>query len=161
MRTALPATFPIWGASNQPYAIFQGNLRTGSTIVVNSIVDLALTPFPVVVIDGFENPAFSTGPTGLGCFSVTVPPTGTSPNGVPLGFQLSLQCLMGDPFNLPFGVALTAATRITVTQGPTITVLHARRRLDRRRSARLPIPFYGSNYSSYSLLERIPHLRRV
>ena len=27
VRTALPAAFTIWGATNQPYAIFQGNLR--------------------------------------------------------------------------------------------------------------------------------------
>ena len=27
VRTALPAAFTIWGAANQPYAIFQGNFR--------------------------------------------------------------------------------------------------------------------------------------
>ena len=73
IRTALPAAFTIWGAPNQPYAIFQGNLQTGSTIVVNSIVDLALNPFPVVVVDGFVNSFFNTGPTGVGGFNVTVP----------------------------------------------------------------------------------------
>ena len=68
---------------------------------MNSIVDLALTPTPVVAVDGFMNPFFNTGPSGIGGFQVTVPPTGNPPNGVPVGLQLALQCLMGDPFNTP------------------------------------------------------------
>jgi hypothetical protein len=149
VRTALPAAFSIWGAPNQPYAIFQGNLQTGSTIVVNSIVDLALTPFPVVVVDGFVNSFFNTGPTGIGGFNVTVPPTGTPPNGVPVGLQLTLQTLMGDPFNAPFGVALTAATKITTTQGPTVNYYSLGDDSTTTVTPGFQIPFYGSNYGSF------------
>ena len=148
VKSNLPANFQITGAANQPYAIFQGNLGVGSLFVVGGIVDLALNPFPVLVIDGFQNPTFSTDTTGLGFFSVQVPGVGAPPTGVPLGFQVSLQALMGDPFNAPFGVALTAATRITVVQGPIVTFLS----LGNESSApinmtTMPVPFYGSNYT--------------
>ena len=107
---------------------------------MNSIVDLALIPSPVVAVDGFVNAFFNTGPSGIGGFNVTVPPTGTPPTGVPIGLQLSLQCLMGDPFNQPFGVALTAATKITTTQGPTIQYYNLGGDTNTTITPRLPDP---------------------
>ena len=151
VRTALPALFTIWGAANQPYAIFQGNLQAGSTIIVNSIVDLALTPFPVVAVDGFVNPLFHTGAAGIGSLQVPVPPTGTPPSGIPTGLQLSLQCLMADPFNAPFGVALTAATQITTVQGPTVQYYTLGNNTNTTITPGFSIPFYGSSYGTYYL----------
>jgi hypothetical protein len=152
VRTNTLVTFQMGGASNQPYAVFQGNLGVGSMFVVGGIVDLALNPFPVLVIDGFQNPTFRTDFSGVGGFSVQVPGVGTFPNGVPLGLQLTLQSLMGDPFNSPFGVALTAATKITVTQGPIVTFYSlGDESVQTINMATMPIPFYGSNYTSLTL----------
>jgi len=152
VRTSTLASFQMNGASNQPYAIFQGNLGIGSLFVVGGIVDIALSPFPVLVIDGFQNPTYRTDLTGSGGFSVQVPGVGTFPNGVPLGLQVSLQSLMGDPFNSPFGVALTAATKITVVQGPIITLYSLGDESTQAISlTSLPIPFYGSNYTQVHL----------
>ena len=97
------------------------------------------------------NPFFNTGPSGVGGFQVTVPPTGTPPNGVPVGLQLALQCLMGDPFNQPFGVSLTAATKITTTQGPTIQYYNLGGDTNTTVTPGFQIPFYGSNYGTYYL----------
>jgi hypothetical protein len=148
VKTNLPAVFSIAGVINMPYAIFQGNLGTGTTIVVGGIVDLALNPFPVLAVDGFANPMFSTGPTGIGTLVVQVPGPGTPPTGVPIGFTIAVQCLMGDPFNAPWGVALTAASNITVTQGPTVTFFNLGNESSQPYSlTSMPIPYYGANYT--------------
>ena len=148
VKTSTVAVFTITGVANQPYAIFQGPLQTGAATVFGGIVDLAMNPLPVKPIDGFLNPTFTTGPTGIGILNVQVPPVGTLPTGVPLGYQIADQCVMGDPFNSPFGVALTAATLCTVIQGPIVTFFN----LGNESSAlisipTMPIPFYGSNYT--------------
>jgi hypothetical protein len=152
VRTAAVATFAISGFPNQPYAIFQGNLGTGTTFLINGIVDLALNPFPVAVVDGFQNPFFNTGPTGAGGFQVNVPPTGTPPTGVPVGLQLALQCLIGDPANSPYAVSLTAATKIQTVQGPIIAYYTLGDDSSVVVSpAPMTIPFYGTSYSSFNM----------
>ena len=70
---------------------------------------------------------------------------------------------MGDPFNQPFGVALTAATKITTAQGPTVqyytlgddttTTITLRR---------LPDPVLRLQLQQLlPVLERVPHLRHA
>jgi hypothetical protein len=152
VRTSTAANFQMTGATNQPYAIFQGNLGTGSLFIINSIVDLALSPFPVTVIDGFQNPTYKTDLSGTSGFSVQVPGVGVFPNGVPLGLQVSLQALIGDPFNSPFGLSLTAATKITVVQGPTVTLYSlGDESVTAISMSSLPIPFYGTSYTQIQL----------
>jgi hypothetical protein len=154
VRTSLPCSFNFTGATNQPYAVFQGAaLQPGAAYIPasNSLnsVDLALSPFPVLVIDGFQYPQyFSTDFTGQAAFAINVPPAGNPPNGVPLGLQLSFQAVMGDPFS-SIGVTLTAATRITVTQGPVITYYSLGDESSVAiTNANMPLPFYGSNYTT-------------
>jgi hypothetical protein len=107
-----------------------------------------LNPFPVIVIDGFKVPAFSTDFSGNSSFAITLPPAGNPPNGVPLGLSLALQSLVADPFS-SLGITLTAATQITVTQGPTITNLNVGDEGNYTLStSAMPIPFYGINYTT-------------
>jgi hypothetical protein len=159
VRTSTSCPSLFGGASNQPYAVFQGaNLSVGSMFLPasNSLnsVDLALSPFPVLVIDGFQYPQyFSTDFSGVGGFSVTIPPSGNPPNGVPIGLQLGLQAIVADPVS-SLGVTLTAATRITVTQGPTITWLNTLTDDNFQvvtMPAGNPIPFYGNNYTALNV----------
>src|SRR5262245_18572216 len=128
IRTSTIAAFALSGASNQPYAILQTPLLgVGSAFFPannswNSF-DLALNPLPALVIDGFANPISRTDGTGNGGFGIAVRTSGLPPNGVPLGMTLTRQAAVADPFS-SLGVTLTAATRITVTQGPIITNLN-------------------------------------
>ena len=137
VRTALPAAFTIWGAANQPYAIFQGNLQTGSTIIVNSIVDLALSPFPVVAVDGFVNSFFNTGPSGIGGFNVTVPPTGTPPNGSPDRPSALVAVPDGRSVQPAFRRRADRGDEDHDRSGPDHPVLQPRRRLEHDDHARL------------------------
>jgi hypothetical protein len=148
VKTSVIANFGFQTSSFQPYAVFQGNLAAGSAFFVGGFVDLSLSPMPVLVIDGWANPAFRTDLAGQGGFGVLVPNSGTPPNGVPIGLQLGLQAVCGDPFNSPYGMSLTAATRITVVQGPTVAYYN----LGDEGSApvsftTVPIPFYGNTYT--------------
>lgn len=152
VRTSLPATF-IWGGlPNQPYALFQGIVHAGSSFVLNGVVDLFLNPFPALILDGFQNPAFHTDGTGAATFVVQVPNAGTPPNGVPLGLLLGEQSLIGDPFNAPYGISLTAATRVAVTQGPIINYYSlGDDGFSSIDLSSMPIPFYGINYTTIYL----------
>jgi hypothetical protein len=150
LRTSLPAYFNFAGATNQPYVLFQTSaIQVGSYFLPasNSLnsVDLTLNPFPVIVIDGFQYPAYSTNSSGNAFLQIDVPPAGNPPLGVPLGLQLALQALLADPFS-SIGVTFTAATQITVTQGPTITTLGLGDEGNATVNVALnPIPFYGTN----------------
>lgn len=146
VRTSLPATFALAGSSNMPYSIYQtsGALAVGNTIIPalpnSSSVDIPLSPFPLKVVDRALV-------AGADAFVVTVPPAGSAPNGIPLGTQLSLQTCMGDPFS-SIGATLTAATRVTVTLGPTITYYSGDDSAHQITTASMPLPFYGNNYTT-------------
>lgn len=168
IRTSLPAGFAFSGATNQPYFVFQTGLApvVGSMIIpaivggnqFNQSVDIPLSPFPVSVIDGFQNAFFNTGPAATHGFSIQVPPAGNPPAGIPLGTQLTLQGAISDPFS-SIGVTLTAATRITVTQGPTVVSLStgiggfgaSGTSTISLTSFGFTLPFYGVAYSSLHL----------
>lgn len=150
LKTSVVAQFSFQTASFQPYAVFQGTLHQGSANFVGGIVDLFVTnPTPVLVIDGWANPAFRTDLSGVGGFGVLVPNAGNPPNGVPIGLQIALQAVVGDPFNSPYGMSLTAATRIVVVQGPIITYYNLGDDGEQPASfPGMPIPFYGSSYTT-------------
>src|SRR5262249_24686008 len=136
----------------QPYAVFQGNLQAHAAYNANGIVDLALSPTPALVIDGFQNPAFQTDSSGLGGVSVTAPPSGTPPAGIPLNLQVAVQGVVGNPFNQPCGYSLCAATRATVTQGPIITFYSLGDEFVQSLNyPTMPMPFYGTNYTTLQL----------
>ena len=82
---------------------------------------------------------------------MTCPPVGTPPSGVPLNFHAAYQAGIVDYFS-PFGWSLTAATRITVIQGPTITYYSLGDEASQQISmTSLPIPFYGTNQTQIHL----------
>jgi len=149
VRTSLPVNFLFLTAPGQPYSVYQGTLHPGAANAAGGIVDLNLTPFPAKPIDGWANPAYRSDFSGNGYFTVTVPPVGSPPNGVPLGFQIAVQGVVGDPFNPAFGYSLTAATRCTVTQGPIITLYTLGDEFEQSVSfPTMPMPFYGFNYTT-------------
>jgi hypothetical protein len=142
------AAFLIGGLPNQPYAIYQGPLATGTATAVGGIVDLALNPLPAKAVDGFSNPMFTTGPTGVGSLAVQVPPPGTPPTGIPIGFTTAVQCVVADPFNAPWGVALTAASNVTVAGGSNVTFYSLGNESSQPFSLNsMPIPYYGTSYT--------------
>jgi hypothetical protein len=105
----------------------------------------------VVCVDGIANGSFKTDATGNYGFQVTCPPVGTPPTGVPLNFHAAYQAGVVDYFS-PFGWSLTAATRVTVVQGPTITYYSLGDESSQLISmTSLPIPFYGSNQTQVHL----------
>jgi hypothetical protein len=152
VRTSLPANFAFGTLPNQPYALYQGTLHIGQTAFANGIVDLNLNPAPAKILDGFSNPAYYTDFTGAATFVVNVPNVGTPPNGVPIGFQIAEQALVGDPLN-SYGYSLTAATRVTVIQGPTIQYysLGDESEATVTLPSSMPIPFYGINQTTLYL----------
>jgi hypothetical protein len=84
----------------------------------------------------------------LAAFAIIVPPAGNPPSGIPLGYQRALQAVIADPYS-SIDLTLTAATRITVIQGPTVTNLPLGDESTAVVSVpQMPIPFYGTNYTS-------------
>ena len=155
VRTSLPAVFDMGGATNQPYLTLQTTTTAVGTYYLpannsQNSVDLTFTPFPVIVLDGFKYPAiFNTGPTGQQTFGITVPAA------VPIGLSLALQTLILDPFS-SIGATLTAATQVTVTQGPTIlTVPFSPDNDEGLATITLPagmtVPFYGTNKTNFTV----------
>lgn len=141
LRTNLPAAFSYSGFPNQPYAMFQAaTIQPGAASAFGDLVDLALTPFPALVFDGFVDPSFRTDAAGTDGFSVVVPTT------LPVGTHVAVQTVMGDPSS-PYGLSLTAATLVTVTQGPAVTILPFSDTGTSVVQVNLPfaVPFYGSN----------------
>ena len=153
-RTSLPALFHMGGGTNVPFVIVgsaSGNLQAGSATYWGDHYDLPLVPAYVVCLDGLANGTFKTDFTGNYSFQVTCPPVGTPPTGVPLNFHAAYQAGMVDYFS-PFGWSLTAATRITVTQGPIVTLYSLGDESSTAISmTSLPIPFYGSNQTQLHL----------
>jgi hypothetical protein len=148
VRTSAQATFIYGGLANQPFALWQGTIHAGTALVDGGHVDLLLSPPPVNILDGFQDPTFRLDATGAGSFAVQVPNGGSPPNGVPLGLALGEQSIMGDPFNSPYGYSLTAATLVTVVQGP---IVHDYSLGDESEQyvgfPNMPIPFYGTSYT--------------
>jgi hypothetical protein len=153
-RTSLPAVFMMTGGTNCPFVIVasgNGNLQAGSASYWGDHYDLPLTPNYVVCIDGLANGTYQTDASGTYGFQVTCPPVGTPPTGVPLNFHAAYQAGILDYFS-PNGWSLTAATRITVVQGPTITYYALGDETSQAISmASMPIPFYGTSYSQVHL----------
>jgi hypothetical protein len=149
VRTNTTAVIAVTGVANQPYAIYEsGALAAGVATAFGGSVDIAITPPPALPIDGFANPAFRTDLTGHGVIPVAVPGAGTPPAGVPLGLQRALQTVIADPF-ASSGLSLTAATRVTVIQGPTVTYYSLGDEYEQPVSfPSTPLPFYGVNYST-------------
>lgn len=126
VRTSSAAIFQIQGGTNVPFVIVgsaQGNVAPGAATYFGNHFDLPLTPTYVICLNGITNPVFTTDMTGQFSFPVMCPPPGNPPNGIPLGFHAAYQAAMVDYFN-SFGWSLTAATRVTVTQGPTVVYLN-------------------------------------
>jgi len=153
VRTSLPATFIWTGLANQPFALYQGTTHAGTLTTPYGIVDLFMNPLPSKILDGFQNPLFRTDASGSGSMVVQVPPVGNPPSGVLVGLLLGEQAVMGDPFNSPYGISLTAATRVTVTQGPIVTFHNNLGDVgdDPLDITSMPIPFYGINYTALYL----------
>jgi hypothetical protein len=119
--TGVTASFALSGIPGSPFLIAAsatGVVQPGALATGGGLVDLPLSPAPVIVIDGAANPAFSLDPTGAFAFGVQVPPAGQ----IPIGHQEAVQAAIADPTS-PAGFTLTAATQVTVVQGPIVVNL--------------------------------------
>lgn len=152
VRTSANATFALAGSAGAPLLIARsatGIVQQGTLASGGGWLDLPLVPAPEVVIDGIANPQFALDPTGALAFSVPVPPAGSPPGGIPLGHQEALQAAIADPAS-PVGFTLTAATQVSVVQGPFVANLS----LGSDGAALIDvgahgfsIPFYGIAYT--------------
>jgi hypothetical protein len=146
VRTNTTAAFTLSGVPNAPYVVAlaaQGVIQPGALVTPGGIVDLPLSPPPVIAV------ASALDATGSSAFGVVVPPAGNFPAGVPLGHQEALQAAIADPAS-PVGWRLTAATQVTVIQGPIVVNLN----LGSDGAAAIDlaphgfsIPFYGASYT--------------
>jgi hypothetical protein len=146
VRTNTTAAFTLSGAPNAPYVVAlaaQGLVQPGALITPGGIVDLPLSPPPVIAVES------ALDATGSSAFGVVVPPVGVFPAGVPLGHQETLQAVVADPAS-PVGWRLTAATQVTVIQGPIVVNLtlgsDGAAAID-LASHGFSIPFYGVSYT--------------
>jgi hypothetical protein len=152
------ANFLISGGTNAPFIIVasgNGQLSPNSATVFGDKFDLPLSPPFAVCLDGLTNPIFTTGPTGAFGFGVLCPPVGTPPTGIALGFNAAYQAAVVDYFSA-FGWSLTAATQVTVIQGPTVVYLatgvgtyaaNGGATINLSTYA-MTLPFYGLNHST-------------
>jgi hypothetical protein len=142
--TNVPVAFSLSGLPGQTYAVYSAAaLQPASATAYGGSVDLALTPFPTILVNGIGQGAstpYKLNASGQGGFAIFVPPS------VPIGTQAAVQGLIRNPAS-PFGYTLTAATLITVTQGPPGTVLPFNDAGTSTVQVNLPfaVPFYGSN----------------
>jgi hypothetical protein len=126
VRTSTAAVFSLAGTPGAPLLIGQsatGVVSPGWITTGGGTVDLPLSPPPAIVADGFADPAFTLGTAGTLVFAVGVPAAGVPPAGIPLGHQEAVQAAIADPTS-PTGFRLTAATQVTVVQGPTVVNLN-------------------------------------
>jgi hypothetical protein len=122
VRTNTISYFQMQGITTAVFSIVasgNGALETGAATFFGDSFDLPISPPFVVCLDGIANPALAIDANGQFSFPVPVPPPGNPPTGIPLNFKAAYQAAVVDFFS-PFGWSLTAATRATVIQGPTI-----------------------------------------
>jgi hypothetical protein len=125
VRTSTPAFFALSGAPGAPFIVAvsaTGATSPGSLVTAGGTVDLPVVPPPLLALDGTSHPGLVLDGAGTYGFAVPVPPAGTPPFGIPPGHQEAIQAAIGDPTS-PVGFTLTAATQVTVVQGPIITDL--------------------------------------
>jgi hypothetical protein len=114
VRTNTTAVLALSGAPNVPWLVARsatGLVQPGSLLTPGGIVDLPLAPPPFVPLQG------TLGPAGSASIGVVLPQVGVPPAGIALGHQEALQAVIADPAS-PAGWRLTAATQVTVVQGP-------------------------------------------
>ncbi len=150
VRNNTTATIAIGGVPNSPFALYgsaTGLLTPGAATTPGGIVDLPLAPLPFLAIDGFANPAFTTGTSGVFTLPIAIPQT------VAVGFSAAQQCVVASAFTAG-GFRLSAATREIVTQGPVTVNLSVGD--DTSTAVSLvpfgfTVPFYGTSYTSVYL----------
>jgi hypothetical protein len=157
VRTNTENVFQIQGLTNANFVIVRsatGAVQPGSATYFGDLCDLPISPALVTCIDGVANPAFATDLTGLFTFVVNCPPPGNPPTGIPLGHNAAYQAAIIDYFS-PFGWSLTAATRVTVIQGPTIVNMNtgigtygdSGQATVSLSTYGFSVPFYGNNHT--------------
>jgi hypothetical protein len=151
VRRNTTSTVAVSGAVNARFLTCvsaTGQVAPASTTVFGDQLDLPSVPPPIPWLNGYYGPGvgvFLTGPLGVKTVPVPVPAS------YPLGMTIGLQTAMDDPSS-PFGVSLTAATAVTVAEGPTITTLAFSPGGDEGFStvvlpAGMTFPFYGVSYT--------------
>jgi hypothetical protein len=146
VATATTAVFALYGAAGAPFIIAlsaTGVTQPGSLPTPGGIVDLPLSPPPTIALDGSANPQFVLDPSGAFNFGVAVPA------GIPLGHHEAAQAAIADASS-PAGFTVTAATDVTVVQGPIVVQLSLGSdgvALIDLASYGMTIPFFGSNYT--------------
>jgi hypothetical protein len=144
VRTNTTVTIALSGPANAPWILAvspTGLVQPGALLTGGGILDLPSAPLITLqsVLDA----------SGHASFGVSVPQAGVPPLMLPLGHHEALQAAIINPL-APAGFTLTAATQITLTQGP-ITVNLS---LGDEGVAAIPLstygfalPFYGITYS--------------
>jgi hypothetical protein len=124
VRTGVAATFALTGAPGAPFLIAvsaTGLVQPGSSVTAGGVVDLPAAPPPAIAVGGPWAP-LAMDAAGAFTFTVPVPPAGPAPPSIPLGHQEAVQAVVVDPAS-PAGFRLTAATQVTVVQGPIVVDL--------------------------------------
>jgi hypothetical protein len=158
VRTNVASVFQMLGGTNCPFIIVasgNGNLVPGSAVYFGDLYDLPQFPAYQVCLNGLQDPTFRTDQTGVFAFQVVCPPVGTAPTGLPIGFKAAYQAAILDFFSI-YGWSLTAATRVNVTQGPTVVNLqtgigyygNSGVVTVNMSTFGMVLPFYGVNHST-------------
>lgn len=149
-RTNTTSTITIVGSPGSRFLTCvsaNGQLQQFSAPIFGDKLDLPFNPPVGLFLNGYYGP-------GSGVFQVGVLGSKDVPVFVPsnlvIGSGIALQTAMDD-ISSPFGSSLTAATRLTINAGPTITTLAFSSNDDGFATVTLPagmtVPFYGISYN--------------
>lgn len=141
-------TIYITGTPGVPFILTHAaDLRSPGLSVLGGLVDLEMTSMEVV-LDGINRVPWLASTDATGAWSVTH----TVPTGISTGTTRAYQAALTDPSSST-GVTLTAATKVTFTQGPqtfTISGLGANgATLFNLQSHGFSFPFYAQTWNSF------------
>jgi hypothetical protein len=151
VRTNTTSTISILGGVGARFLTCvsaTGQLQLFSAPIFGDKLDLPFNPPVGLWLNGFYGlgvGAFQTGPLGQKDVPVSVP------GNLAINSTIAIQTAMDD-VSSPFGLSLTTAALITVTQGPTVTSLAFTGGNDEGYStislpAGMSVPFYGTAYT--------------
>jgi hypothetical protein len=150
VRTNVVSIVNVSGGGNAPFLIAQsatGNVQTNAAWVLGGHLDLPFSPTLKIWIDGFGpsgNGIYKTAPSGSYALNVLVP------SNLTINSTQSFQAAVFSPFQPPpFQAALSAATKVLITQGPIITTYSLGDSGTITQSLTgWSFPFYGTAYTT-------------
>jgi hypothetical protein len=150
VRTNVVSVVDVSGGGNAPFLIAQsatGNVQANAAFVLGGKLDLPFSPPVKIWIDGF-------GPSGVGIYKTAASGSFALnvlvPSNLVINSTQAFQAAVFNPFQPPpFQAALTAATKVLITQGPIITThsLGNGGQITQTLTG-WTFPFYGTAYST-------------